>query len=265
MKEHRSSPLLRNLDLTFIQKGVPRLDTAAKVETFSVVLRGISQDFEVSWDFASEIFNLFLRLLQDYQIPLRGSPQDIALRDNLGISDDDAKFISLWIGKLMLLRSVRSTESIGESNPPCPGLTTEEFKFLSLHGKRDAFDASAANGIGLTATKLKAAKLLGSGLFRDQERFIPALCASSIPNSDVASVADEILKRASPAVDLNDAEGLRTLFMLFTFRFVQIHFSILRLSVLTELQTPWRTGRDAADPTEDQDLVIPHEIISDCG
>ncbi|KAF2098653.1 ARM repeat-containing protein [Rhizodiscina lignyota] len=218
VKEHRNSPLVRNFDLTFIQKGVPRLDAAAKAEALPVILHEISQDFNTSFDYASELFNLFLHLLQDYPIPARGSSQDDTLRSTLGLSDEDAGFVASWIGKFMLLRPLRHNENVTESSPPCPGLTTEEFKFLSLYGKRDAFDPSTPNGLNLTASKIKAVKLLASGLFRDEERFIPAICASSNANSDITSVAEDILKRASAAVSFEDPKILHQLYLLYSFR-----------------------------------------------
>lgn len=160
------------------------------------------------------LFNLFLRLLPQFRVPLRGSKEDVELRSHLGLDThvEDAQFVASWIGKLMLLTVIRSTSS----GIACPGLTVPEYEFLTLNGKQETWDSSSDEGLNLTQTKIVALAFLSSGAFTDDERFLPALFASGESNSRISGVGDDLLKRST--MSLEDPTIIE--------RLMQIYFSL---------------------------------------
>lgn len=118
----------------------------------------------------------------------------------------DAEFIATWIGKLILLTSSRS------GSRTCAGLGTEDYDFLHMYGKADPWMPSQPGGMNIIETKVAAAKFLVSGAFLDSERFLPALFASADPNSRISDIGDDILKRATPVMSLEDGDLVARLF-----------------------------------------------------
>ncbi|GIZ49370.1 hypothetical protein CKM354_001240000 [Cercospora kikuchii] len=204
-KEQESS-LIRHFDLLYIQQGVVRLSNADKADLLPVVASGISK----TGQHGSQIFYLLLRILPSIVIPARGSKEDLELRSNLSVSDEDAAYLAGHLGKLILFTPQKSA---GNSTATCPGLTTEDYAFLSVNGK-DEWNPSAG-GLNLLQTKTMTSKLLASGLFNDSDRFLPALFASADPASSISDVGDDILKRALPATDLEDEALINTLYDLY--------------------------------------------------
>lgn len=202
-KEQESS-LIRHFDLLYIQQGVDRLSNAEKASLLPIVVKGISS----SGSQGPQIFNLLLRLLETYTLPLRGSKEDTELRTSYEVSNDDTDYLATWIGKLLLVSVVKGT------NPTCPGLTADDYSFLMLQGKDDVF-VPAKGGLNLLRTKMFAAKFLTSGLFTDEERFLPALFASADPASTISDVGDDSLKRALPSIDLEDDFLIKRLYDLY--------------------------------------------------
>ncbi|KAK3364926.1 hypothetical protein B0T24DRAFT_712291 [Lasiosphaeria ovina] len=80
------------------------------------------------------LFNVFLRLLPDLQLPSRGSQKDAAFRKDIGLEDPkDAEFVAEHLGKLVLFRL---------NNTPLaklPGLTEDDIRFLTL-GKPETWN-----------------------------------------------------------------------------------------------------------------------------
>ena len=155
------------------------------------LLHGLAKD--TGKPTCATIFNLFLRLLPQLRIPLRGSKEDTELRQQLGLDEhvEDAKFVASWFGKLILLTIVRSTAT----GVTCPGLTVQEYEFLTLNGKQEAWDPVSDEGLNLTQTKIVVLTFLSSGAFTDEERFLPALFASGDANSRISSIGEYLLKR----------------------------------------------------------------------
>lgn len=167
------------------------------------ILHGLAED--AGKPTCATIFNLFLRLLPQLRIPLRGSKEDTELRTHLGLDThvEDAQFVASWFSKLMLLSIVRP-------NAPgvtCPGLTVQEYEFLTLSGKHEAWDPSSAEGLNLTQTKITALAFLSSGAFNDEERFLSALFASGDANSRISGVGDDLLKRSTMSLENPDVIG----------------------------------------------------------
>lgn len=193
-------PLVRHFDLLYIQHSVGRLDAGEQRELIPKALRRISAGSAPS---VSQLFNVILRMLPVLRIPARGTKEDAAFRDELGLADPkDASFVAEWFGKLLLLR----TNAAGMAQSP--GLTDADITFLTL-GKPATWDPNAG-GLSLPETRIQVVNLLASGAFTDQERFIPAIYASSSTDYRLSGVGDDLLKRSS--VSLEDRNLVQKLF-----------------------------------------------------
>ncbi|RAR06014.1 molybdenum cofactor sulfurase [Stemphylium lycopersici] len=208
LKLGSTSPAVRN-------KGISRLTVAERLELLPVLLQGIAKDYEKSEQHASQLFHLILRLLVLFKLPLRGSKEDDELRITLGLSDDDAAFLSKWFGKLLLLTIVRPSTPQDTASLRCSGLSSEEYKFLTLQGKPDAWDPSADAGLNLAESKALVTRFMASGLFNDDEKFLPALFASADTNSRISEVGEDTLKRVMLSKDLEQSHVVETLFELY--------------------------------------------------
>ncbi len=202
-KEQKSS-LIRHFDLLYIQQGLGRLSGPEKAELLPAVIKGITE----SGSHGPQIFNLFLRLLESFVLPVRGSKDDADLRGRMGVSDEDTIYVVSWLGKLLLFVPQKGP------NPTCPGLTQEDYAFLTLQNKDDVWNSSTG-GLNLIRTKVQAATLLASGIFTDNERFLPALVASADTASTISDVGEDTLKRALPSIDLEETSMVRRLFGLY--------------------------------------------------
>jgi proteasome component ECM29 len=176
-------------------------------------MQGIASDYDKSPQHASQLFHLILRLLTHFKLPLRGSKEDDELRSTLGVQEEDTRFFSHWFGKLILLTVVRTNEA--SASPRCPGLSAEEYKFLTLQGKPDAWDPTSDAGLNLTESKALVTRLLASGLFTEDEKFLPALFASADTNSRISEVGEDVLKRVIISKDLEDTSIVKTLLELY--------------------------------------------------
>ena len=202
-KEQQSS-LIRHFDLLYIQQGVVRLAKTEKAQLLPIVISGIAK----ADNHGPQIFHLLLRLLDSFIFPARGSKEDLEMRSKHEISDEDATFLSSYLGKFILFIPQKG------SSTTCPGLNPDEYAFFTLQGKEDTW-SPAAGGLNLMQTKTLAAKLLATGLFNDTERFFPALFASADPASSISDVGEDMLKRALPAADLEDESTVQRLFDLY--------------------------------------------------
>jgi proteasome component ECM29 len=170
-----------------------------------VLLHGLASD--AGKPTCATIFNLFLRLLPQLRIPLRGSKEDNDLRNQIGLDEhaEDAKFVALWFSKLILLTVIRSSAA----GVTCPGLSVSEYQFLTLNGKQETWDPAAEEGLSLVQTKIMILSFLSSGAFTDEERFLPALFASGDTNSRISSAGEDMLKRSN--ISLEDSELVNSL------------------------------------------------------
>ncbi|KAB8336736.1 hypothetical protein FH972_021045 [Carpinus fangiana] len=180
--------------MIYIQQGLDRLTHGERHDLFKTAVSGISLNAHAPTAHSSGFFNLILRLLVDFDLPPRGSKEDDILRETLGLDDGDAQYLSHWFGKLLLLRP-RSSIS--------PGLSADDHMFLTLQNKADVWEPSSATGLNVTNVKMLVLKVIGSAMFKDEERLFPVLYASADQNSRLADPADEILKRAVVNVSLN--------------------------------------------------------------
>ena len=200
----QESSLIRHFDLLYIQQGLDRLRLSEKSTLLPVIISGIAK----SEGHGPTIFNLLLRLLETFQLPPRGDKADVELRTKHEVSDQDAAYVATWLGKFLLFTPQKTTSQT------CPGLTPEEYTFFTVQGKPGVWD-HAQGGMNLLRTKVLAAKLLASGLFKDEERFLPALFASADTASTISDVGDDMMKRTLPATDLEDEKLVHDLFTLY--------------------------------------------------
>ncbi|KAF9692267.1 hypothetical protein EKO04_009548 [Ascochyta lentis] len=214
-KENADVALIRHFDILYIQQGISRLPVSDRLELLPILIQGISTDYDKSAQHASQLFHLILRLLVHFKLPARGNKEDTELRSTLGVTDEDAVFLSKWFGKLLLLTLVRQSTPEAASTTTCPGLSVEEYKFLTQQGKPDAWDPSSDAGLSLTESKALVTRFLASGMFKDDEKFLPALFASADTNSRISEVGEDILKRVTLTQDLEDSKSVEALFELY--------------------------------------------------
>lgn len=213
-----SSPVIKQLDLGLIKKGLLRLNQYQRREVLPVVARGISKESNPAS--ASGFFIIFLRLLLEIKIPSRGSRDDLSFRETIGISDlSDARYISEWLGKLLLLRqdlALAPAANIDDAlKATLVGITKEEIEFLRSNDPK-TWKPSEPGSLGLPECKLKAIGLLASGAFTDEERFLPSIAAAGSADSRISSIAEDVLKRSD--VSLEDRQVVTSLF--------QAHFKL---------------------------------------
>ncbi|PBP24678.1 proteasome component [Diplocarpon rosae] len=211
-KDNPDSSMIRHFDLMFIQQSVGKLSSAEQMALLPTLIHGLAKD--AGKPTCATLFNLFLRLLPQLRIPLRGSKEDTELRSQLGFDThvEDAQFVASWFGKLMLLTVIRSTAP----GITCPSLSVAEYEFLTLNGKLQTWDPSSDEGLNLTQTKITALAFLSSGAFTDDERFLPALFASGDSNSRISNVGDDLLKRSTISLEDSDTIG----------KLLQIYFTL---------------------------------------
>jgi proteasome component ECM29 len=214
-KDNADVALIRHFDILYIQQGISRLPVSERLELLPILITGISTDYTKSSQHASQLFHLILRLLVHFKLPARGTKEDGELRQTLGVTDEDASFLSKWFGKLILLTLVRQSNPENTSSIRCPGLSAEEYKFLTLQGKPDAWDPTSDAGLSLTESKALVTRFLASGMFKEDEKFLPALFASADTNSRISEVGDDMLKRVMLTQDLEDSKSVEVLFDLY--------------------------------------------------
>lgn len=184
-----------------------------------MLIHDLAANTSISARHGASLFNLFLRLLPHFSLPQRGSKEDLELREKLGLAErpDDAKFIASWSGKLILLSINRSSDLLSgtAAAPTCPGLSSDDYGFLTLHGKSETWNPNQYGGLNLTESKIAVAKFLASGAFVDSERFLPALFASADTNSRISDIGEDILKRVLPNTSLEDSDLVQELFELY--------------------------------------------------
>ncbi|KAL4961449.1 proteasome stabiliser-domain-containing protein [Aspergillus stella-maris] len=187
--------LIRHFDLIYLQQGIDRSGSDARVEILVPLLQGISE-IGTSVNQGAVVFNLVLRLLPLLKLPPRDSPDDRNLKTRLGLSDQDTAFLSHWFSKLLLLVPAE------KETTACPGLSPAEYKFLNKDvPATETFNPAQDGGLNLTETKVRVLDFISSGAFNDSERLMPAVIASADTNSRLSDLAAELLKRFTPNLE----------------------------------------------------------------
>ncbi|KAL6693961.1 proteasome stabiliser domain-containing protein [Trichoderma pleuroticola] len=189
------SAIIKQLDLPLIQHSLGRLDEDDRRDLIPIALKGCSKDEGQAR--APSFFNIILQLLIDVRIPSRGSKEDETLRASIGLEDPaDAAYLAKMLSLFLRLRPPTSSRTVAESNPT---FTEDEVKIFSVEGS--GTDKIYRN---ISQLKAKIVSFLASAAFTDEEKFLPALYASSSPDTRVASLAEEIIKRTSVSLEQED-------------------------------------------------------------
>ncbi|KAG6362717.1 hypothetical protein INS49_007810 [Diaporthe citri] len=190
-------PVIRQLDITFIQHSIGRISADERRKLVPTILNGIHATTHTT----PARFNMFLHALKDINIPPRGSKEDEAFRQEVGLTDsNDAESVAKWLGKLLLTPSPHKKP---------PGLTDDDMAFLTL-GKPGEPKPEGTLVADWPGAMIKAAKLLESGAFTDEERFMPALYAAASNDYRINSVGNAMLMRNQ--VSLEDEGRAKLLF-----------------------------------------------------
>lgn len=193
-------PVIRQLDISFVQHSIERISAEERRGLVSVLVGGIAED---SGHTAAARFNLLLHVLKDVAVPPRGSKEDEAFRAGLGLEGGrDAAFVAEKLGHLFLLVVAAGKRS--------PGLGEAEVAFLTLGKPGEVWNAKTPEGLDLAATRIRAVRLLESGAFTDDERFLPAVYAASSNDYRVNGVGEAIMMRNKAS--LEDEGRVKTLF-----------------------------------------------------
>lgn len=195
------SAVIKQLDLSFIQHSLDRLDVDDRVPLIPLALHDLAAD--EGQPRAATMLNIVLRLLLDVRIPPRGSKDDETLRSSIGLSDTaDARYLSQALGVFFRLRAPTGAQSLAQSNP---ALSEKELQLFS----NEIPDSDKIFG-RLSQIKAKLVVFLASGALKDDENFLPALYAAAGVDGRVASAAEDIIKRSS--VSMEDEAMVRRLF-----------------------------------------------------
>lgn len=193
------SPVIKQLDLSFIQHSLDRLDVEDRLPLIPVALQGLAAD--EGQPRAAGMLNIVLRLLLDARIPPRGSKDDEAFRTSVGLSDEaDAKYLAHVFGVFFRLRAPTGAQNLTQSNPT---LSRQELELFAM--ENSDFEKVFMR---LSELKAKLVTFLASGALTDDEKFLPALYAAAGLDSRVASTAEEIIKRSSVSME-NEALVIR--------------------------------------------------------
>lgn len=205
--KEQESQLIRHFDLIYIQQGIDRIDSAARVKLLPNVLQDIAA-LQNAPAQGAVIFNLTLRLLPLLKIPPRDSPGDAKLGETLSLSKADTSYLSFWFCKLLLL-------PLGGKDPDkCAGLSPSEFMFLHKDSPpTEVWDSSKNTGMNFIGTKLSVLQFLASSVFTNEEKFLPAVIASADTNSRLVDLGEDILKRFNP--DLENSQVIDKLYRLY--------------------------------------------------
>lgn len=195
------SAVIKQLDLSFIQHSLDRLDADDRLDLIPITISGFAAD--EGKPRAASLFSFILRMILDIRIPPRGSKDDEAFREKIGLADAaDAKFLATSIGVFLRLRSPSASQTLAQANPT---LSSEE---LALFPQENIQEDKIFKRI--SELKSKCITLLASAAFTDEEKFLPSLYAAASPDNRVATTAEEIIKRSS--VSMEDEGLVRRLF-----------------------------------------------------
>ncbi|KAK6534581.1 proteasome component M29, variant 2 [Arthrobotrys megalospora] len=194
-----AGPLLKNFDLMYIQRGLERVPT----EELNPLLPGILHAFdEISAGHARTMFQILLNTLAQLPSPpARGSPAAAEYRQLLDLENHEtaAAFLSQKFEDLLLLTLTPFQSSEAVSGLSCPGLSTDQFEFLTL-GKKETFSHSRLSNI-----KQRALEFLAVAGFSDKNLYFPFLIAAgSDSGSQLINLGEDGLKRLN--VDLDHLE-----------------------------------------------------------
>ncbi|KKF92106.1 Proteasome component ECM29 [Ceratocystis platani] len=156
--------------------------------------------------------------------------EDKALRKEIGIQESDAQVISRWLGLVLLLRMPAGDKVSQEKVEAFNAMQALDLEFLQPWSLEMELPYRQ-----ISLTKTRVISLLSSGIFTDQEKFMPALYASSSSDSNVSSPGTDIIKKLN--VNLEDEEIARTLWKSHAEMEVPYRIRILNMLTRSEIST----------------------------
>ncbi|CAK7206241.1 proteasome component M29 [Sporothrix eucalyptigena] len=185
------SPVVRHLDMVFIQHSIGRLPVADRQALLPALFRGISKANSST----PALFDIVLQTLVVLKVPSRGSQEDEAFAEAVGLADPaDAAYVAERFGKVFLLS--RGAASAPQLASPA------DVAFFGI----DQEDSWLRAGTNLAETRIRVAQFLSSSAFSHNDetetaRFLPALFAAVHTDSRVSSLGEDLLKRTRVSLE----------------------------------------------------------------
>ncbi|KAL1889629.1 proteasome component M29 [Sporothrix stenoceras] len=186
------SPVVRHLDIVFIQHSIGRLSAKDRRALLPALLKGISRVNSST----PALFDIVLQTLPVLKVPSRGSQEDDAFAEAIGLADPaDAAYVAERFGKVFLL-------SRGGAQAQAQMASAADVAFFGL----DQDDAWLRAGTNLAETRIRVAQFLASGAFAHNDdtevaRFMPSLYAAVHTDSRVSSLGEDLLKRTKVSLE----------------------------------------------------------------
>ncbi|KJR86011.1 proteasome component ECM29 [Sporothrix schenckii 1099-18] len=190
-----ASPVVRHLDMVFIQHSIGRLSAKDRRALLPALLRGISRVNSST----PALFDIVLQTLSVLKVPARGSQEDDAFAEAIGLADPaDAVYVAERFGQVFLL-------SRGGSGGAASGAHMAAAADVAFFGL-DQDDAWLRAGTNLAETRIRVAQFLASGAFAHNDdtevaRFMPSLYAAVHTDSRVSSLGEDLLKRTKVSLE----------------------------------------------------------------
>ncbi|KAI9808257.1 MAG: hypothetical protein M1825_004714 [Sarcosagium campestre] len=206
-----SQQLIRHFDLLYIQQGLDRIPAYERIALLPLISRGIGE-FAPGDEQTAILFNIILKILPHFTPP-RGTEEDDNLRPKFVQTTADAAFLSQKLGKFILFANLpTSTSTASSGTRSSAGVSAAEYDFFTLKNPETWATGCSPS---LTQAKIAACRFLSTGVFLDEERFLPGLCASADTNSEISDLGVDLVKRASAHISLEDEPLLKDIFSLY--------------------------------------------------
>ena len=209
------SNLVKHFDLIYLEQGLKRIDVKDGVEMLPEVLklssdpslRGAmmqSRESLISYDKVLVISRHFLlRLLPTWALPEREGKEDVALRNHMALTEDDAAALASYLSDFLRWDGKSQATAYGSLDQNSTAPTQQGF-----------FPSYAESPALLSQTKIAAAKFLFTSVFTDMHRFVPAVVLSSdSTNLTAFRIGDMMFKQCT--FDLESQTNVENLYELY--------------------------------------------------
>lgn len=201
VNSQQDSNTVRLYSLLFLSKGVERLSQESQRKLVPSVVSGISS---LPTSSAARMFNILVKLLQNWVPPSRDSPEYECMASTLGFDKNksDEKFIADKVARFMLLVPTSSS-----THTALPGLSASEIAFFT----KDA-GVTYSTSQELVSAKIRLLNFLKAG-FSDQRLVFPLLVASVDSLSTIAEASETLFRKLE--IDYHDDELVSLMTSLF--------------------------------------------------
>jgi proteasome component ECM29 len=185
LKEHGDSKALRIVDAGYIRTGLARISN--QEELFEIlrdgILHDISKHLSPPSPTGSILLYFLLQTLPRIQLPRRGDPENLEYRVKLGISNDDAKSLVIWFGKVLLLRY----ETHGRERH-ANYLSAADTEFLGVPELSQAWSTETPETVTVSKAKYTILDFMETGAFSEREKLLTYLFVG--PETNPTGVSD---------------------------------------------------------------------------